>query len=143
MRLQARNLLKAGYQVTVWNRSADKCKGLAAEGAKVASSAKEAAAAADITIAMLADPAAALAVAKEAAEGLAKGMRLCPAVHMIQINLSISVGSVCESGGDAVNQARGTLMHPLLMRRAPSRLHRYEPLSSQVLSHGQQPVRCS
>ena len=30
--------MKAGYQVTIWNRSADKCKDLAAEGAKVASS---------------------------------------------------------------------------------------------------------
>lgn len=32
---QAANLLKAGYEVTVWNRSPDKCAGLAAAGATV------------------------------------------------------------------------------------------------------------
>lgn len=32
---QTRNLLKAGYQVVVWNRNPDKCAALAAEGAKV------------------------------------------------------------------------------------------------------------
>ncbi len=34
----AGNLLKAGFKVTVWNRTAGKCKPLAAQGAKVASS---------------------------------------------------------------------------------------------------------
>lgn len=33
--LQTRNLLKAGYEVVVWNRTADKCDPLVAEGAKV------------------------------------------------------------------------------------------------------------
>ncbi len=32
---QAANLIKAGYDVTVWNRSADKCAALQAAGAKV------------------------------------------------------------------------------------------------------------
>lgn len=71
--LQARNLLKAGYEVTVWNRSAGKCAELEAEGATVAASPDQAAAAADITVAMLADPPAALAVAKEAVNGLSSG----------------------------------------------------------------------
>lgn len=71
--VQARNLLKAGYHVTVWNRSPEKCKLLEAEGASVAASPEEAAAACDITIAMLADPPAALAVAEQAAKGLFKG----------------------------------------------------------------------
>lgn len=30
----ARNLIKAGYQVTAWNRNPDKCAPLVAEGAK-------------------------------------------------------------------------------------------------------------
>lgn len=33
--MQAKNLIKAGYQVTVWNRSADKCARLVEAGAKV------------------------------------------------------------------------------------------------------------
>lgn len=71
--VQARNLLKAGYTVTVWNRSPDKCKELQGEGASVKGSAADCVAASDITVAMLADPAAALAVAKDAAKGLAAG----------------------------------------------------------------------
>eukprot|EP01023_Acetabularia_acetabulum_P001964 TRINITY_DN1076_c0_g1_i3.p1 TRINITY_DN1076_c0_g1~~TRINITY_DN1076_c0_g1_i3.p1 ORF type:complete len:376 (-),score=95.40 TRINITY_DN1076_c0_g1_i3:257-1384(-) len=69
----AANLLKAGYQVNVWNRSADKCNDLQSAGAKVCGSAKEVAQVSDITFGMLADPAAALAVAV-AAEGVAAGM---------------------------------------------------------------------
>lgn len=71
--VQARNLMKAGYSVTVWNRSPDKCKELEGEGASVAGSAADCVAASDITVAMLADPAAALAVARDAASGLAAG----------------------------------------------------------------------
>lgn len=59
----ASNLLKAGYEVTVWNRSPDKCKDLATEGAQVAASPAEVVAASDITLAMLSDPEACLAVA--------------------------------------------------------------------------------
>ena len=33
--MQAKNLINAGYQVEVWNRSADKCKPLEELGAKV------------------------------------------------------------------------------------------------------------
>eukprot|EP00873_Tetraselmis_striata_P006911 jgi/Tetstr1/427175/TSEL_017363.t1 len=59
----ARNLLKSGAfkEVYVWNRSADKCAELVAEGAKTAGSAAEVVAACDITFACLSDPAAALA----------------------------------------------------------------------------------
>jgi 2-hydroxy-3-oxopropionate reductase len=54
----ARNLLKAGFAVTVWNRSADKAEALSADGATVAGSAAEAAAGADIVITMVSDGAA-------------------------------------------------------------------------------------
>ena len=71
--MQARNLLRAGYEVIVWNRSTEKCELLAAEGAAVALTPAKAAAAADITIAILADPPVALAIAREAAGGLCGG----------------------------------------------------------------------
>ena len=35
LRMQARNLIKAGYPVTVWNRSSSKCEQLQSEGAQV------------------------------------------------------------------------------------------------------------
>ncbi|KAL4855117.1 Glyoxylate/succinic semialdehyde reductase 2 [Chlorella vulgaris] len=69
----ASNLLKAGYEVTVWNRSPDKCKDLATEGAQVAASPAEVVAASDITLAMLSDPEACLAVAT-GPEGVAAAM---------------------------------------------------------------------
>ena len=88
---QARRLLNAGYEVTVWNRSADRCEPLKQDGAQVASSAEEAVAGADITVAMLADPPAALAVAKDAAKGLSKGQS--PALASIQIMTHIACSS--------------------------------------------------
>jgi 3-hydroxyisobutyrate dehydrogenase-like beta-hydroxyacid dehydrogenase len=58
----AANLVKAGFSVTVWNRTADKCAPLRELGAQVAESPREVAAACPITFAMVADPAAAEAV---------------------------------------------------------------------------------
>jgi 3-hydroxyisobutyrate dehydrogenase len=58
----ARNLIKAGVPLTVYNRSADKAQALAAEGAQVAATPREAAAQADVVISMVADDAASRAV---------------------------------------------------------------------------------
>ena len=57
-RPMAANLLKNGFSVVVWNRTPGKSDALAAAGAKVAASAREAAAAADVLIAIVSDPAA-------------------------------------------------------------------------------------
>jgi 3-hydroxyisobutyrate dehydrogenase len=54
----ARNLLRAGLSVRVWNRSPAKALVLASEGAHVASSAAAAAAGADVLITMMSDGAA-------------------------------------------------------------------------------------
>ncbi|MGE3270238.1 MAG: NAD(P)-dependent oxidoreductase [Chloroflexota bacterium] len=51
----AANLLKAGYPLTVWNRTTDKAEPLTAQGASLAASPKAAAAGADIVITMLTD----------------------------------------------------------------------------------------
>src|SRR5438445_6600853 len=50
------NLLKAGYTLTVWNRTASRADELVAAGAKLAKSPKEVAAAADFLITMVSDP---------------------------------------------------------------------------------------
>jgi 3-hydroxyisobutyrate dehydrogenase len=57
-RPMAANLLKNGFSVVVWNRTPGKSDALAAAGAKVAASAREAAAAADVLITIVSDPAA-------------------------------------------------------------------------------------
>ena len=51
----ARQLLRAGHEVTVWNRSAEKAEPPKADGAKVAQSLAESAKDAEIAITMLAD----------------------------------------------------------------------------------------
>ena len=51
----ARNLLKAGYPVVVYNRTRDKAEALAAAGAKVAATPAEAAREAQVVVACLAD----------------------------------------------------------------------------------------
>ncbi len=58
----AHRLLAAGFPLTVYNRNADKAKTLAAAGAKVAATPREAAAGADIIISMVADDGAARSV---------------------------------------------------------------------------------
>ena len=58
----ASNLVKAGFEVSVWNRTPDKCAPLVELGARQAGSPREVAETCDVTFAMLADPNAATAV---------------------------------------------------------------------------------
>ena len=69
----ARNLLKAGFQVRVWNRTSDKAFVLAAEGADLAESPADAVREAAFVITMLTDTAAVLAVMRQAAESVPAG----------------------------------------------------------------------
>jgi 3-hydroxyisobutyrate dehydrogenase len=66
----ARNLLKAGFQVRVWNRTPDKARVLAAEGAELAETPADAVREAAFVITMLTDTAAVLAVMGQAAESV-------------------------------------------------------------------------
>ncbi len=50
------NLLKAGYGLTVWNRTASRAESLVAAGANLASSPQEVAAASDVLITIVSDP---------------------------------------------------------------------------------------
>jgi 3-hydroxyisobutyrate dehydrogenase-like beta-hydroxyacid dehydrogenase len=52
----AMNLLKKGFSLTVWNRTASRAKDLASQGAKVAASPQEAAAASDVLMMIVSDP---------------------------------------------------------------------------------------
>lgn len=72
----AHNLIKAGCDVTVWNRTKRKCDTLISLGAKYESSPAEVAASCDVTFAMLADPESAVDVAcgkHGAASGMSQG----------------------------------------------------------------------
>jgi 3-hydroxyisobutyrate dehydrogenase len=52
----ARNLLKKGFPLTVWNRTPERCEPLAAEGAKVARTPRELAEVSDVVVSCVADP---------------------------------------------------------------------------------------
>ena len=68
-----RNLLKAGFRVRVWNRTPDKARVLAAEGADLAETPADAVREAGFVITMLTDTAAVLAVMGQAAESVPDG----------------------------------------------------------------------
>src|ERR1700678_4674067 len=54
----ASNLVKAGFPVTVWNRTASKAESLVKQGAKLAANPRAVAAEADVLITIVSDPAA-------------------------------------------------------------------------------------
>ena len=75
-RPMAANLLKAGYELTVWNRTASRADALVAAGAKRAATPREAAAASEVLITIVSDPPALEAVLwgdDGALEGLRRG----------------------------------------------------------------------
>ena len=69
----ARNLLKAGFPVRVWNRTPDKARVLATEGADLAETPADAVREAAFVITMLTDAGAVLAVMGQAAESVPDG----------------------------------------------------------------------
>jgi len=75
----ARNLLRAGFPVVVWNRTKSKADDLVSEGAKLAADPRETAAAADVLITIVSDPPALEEVLfgkNGALEGLRRGSTL-------------------------------------------------------------------
>lgn len=68
------SLLRAGYAVTVWNRTRSKAEQLQAQGATVAETPAEAASGADVVITMLSDPSAVSAVVL-GPNGVIEGLR--------------------------------------------------------------------
>ncbi len=70
----AANLVKAGLRVTVWNRSPEKCRALAAAGARTADSPRAVAETSEILFAMMATPAAVESV-RDGADGIIAGLR--------------------------------------------------------------------
>ncbi len=69
----ARNLLKAGHEVRVWNRTRSRAEPLAADGARVAGDPAEAVRGADAVLTILLDGPAVLDAMRAAAPGLARG----------------------------------------------------------------------
>lgn len=70
----ATNLLKAGYRLTIWNRSPGKCTPLVAQGAELATSPRGVAEASDMVFSMMATPLAVESV-RDGANGIIAGLK--------------------------------------------------------------------
>ena len=69
----ATNLLKAGYKLTIWNRSPQKCEELVSVGAMIAESPRAVAEVSDIVCAMMATPEAVTSV-RDGVDGIIAGL---------------------------------------------------------------------
>ena len=120
-RPMARNLLKAGYQVTVYNRTASRARELQADGAKVAATPRECAKGSEVVITIVTDSPDVEAVIfgpDGAAEGTAKGATIVDmstispevtrSVHSRLKERGIGFLDAPVSGGD-IGAQKGTL----------------------------------
>jgi 3-hydroxyisobutyrate dehydrogenase-like beta-hydroxyacid dehydrogenase len=95
----ARNLLGAGHQLTVWNRSAGKAAALAGHGAVVAESLAGACAGREVVVTMLADDTALQAVADDVVGSLE-----ADAIHLLMGTHSVGAVGALEERHAAAGQ---------------------------------------
>jgi 3-hydroxyisobutyrate dehydrogenase len=109
----ARNLLRAGHRVTVWNRTAARAEPLAADGARVAADPADAVRDADAVVTMLLDGPSAEAVVRSAAPALRPGT--------VWLQMS-TVGPQALAPLAALASATGLLLYdaPVLGTKAPA-----------------------
>jgi len=97
----AKNLISAGFDVTVWNRTKEKCNPLADLGAHLGASPAEVTAQCDITFAMVSDPAAAAALFFDdggVLEGIAPGKAYID-VSTVDPETSVHIAEAVEIKG--------------------------------------------
>ena len=95
----ARNLLRAGHALTIYNRTRGKADALAAEGARIAGSAAEASRGAEAVLTMLSDDAAVREVVF--GEGGIAGAMARDAVHISHSTISTAMGRELAEAGHA------------------------------------------
>ncbi|RMF48335.1 MAG: NAD(P)-dependent oxidoreductase [Deltaproteobacteria bacterium] len=112
----AANLVRAGYQVTVWNRTPRACDPLVELGARRAGSIQEAVRASEVTIAMLADPAA----SRDVALG-PDGVVACLQPGQAYVDMSTVDPDTARTIADAVNRVGGRFLEaPVSGSRKPA-----------------------
>jgi 3-hydroxyisobutyrate dehydrogenase len=138
----AARLLEFGHQVTVWNRSAEKCQPLVAAGAKVAASPAELASACEAVITLLTDGAAIDAV-YNGANGLLNGnatgklfIEMSTVAPKVETDLAPKVRAKgatfveCPVGGSTTPARQGKLLG--LMGAEPADAARAKPILDQL-----------
>lgn len=109
-RRMAANLLKAGHQLVVWNRTANAAEALVAQGATQAATPREAAAGADFVLAMVRDDATSAKVWLDAETGAFAGMRP-DAIAMDSSTLSVDW--IRKLGAEAASRGLTLLETPV------------------------------
>jgi 3-hydroxyisobutyrate dehydrogenase len=138
----AARLLEVGHQVTVWNRSAEKCQPLVAAGAKVAASPAELASACEAVITLLTDGAAIDAV-YNGPNGLLSGsvksklfIEMSTVAPKVETDLAPKVRAKgatfveCPVGGSTTPARQGKLLG--LMGAEPADAARAKPILDQL-----------
>jgi 3-hydroxyisobutyrate dehydrogenase-like beta-hydroxyacid dehydrogenase len=110
----AANLLKAGHELRVWNRSPQKADPLVAQGAVLAATPRDAAQGADAVFTMLADDAA-LTMVLESADGLLAGL---PSGALHISHSTISVAAAERIAGLHADRAQRFVSAPVFGRPA-------------------------
>lgn len=98
----AQNLLKAGYELTVYNRTKAKAEPLQSQGAKVADTPRQAAEGADVVISMLSDDAALEQVVFEE-DGLMAGLRE-QGIHLSMSTIGVDMACKLKRAHNERNQ---------------------------------------
>lgn len=112
----ATNLVKAGFEVTVWNRTPSKCEPLATSGARIAPSPRETAEVSDIIIAMMATPDAVQSV-RDGNDGIVAGLQ--PGKGYVDMS-TIDVETSLESARLARGRGALFLEAPVAGSRKPA-----------------------
>ncbi|MFJ8198934.1 NAD(P)-dependent oxidoreductase [Streptomyces sp. NPDC096152] len=124
----ARNLLKAGHTVRVWNRTRAKAEPLAADGARIADTPAEAVRDADVVLTMLYDGGTVLEVMREAAPALRSG------ALWVQ-STTVGLDSVEELAGLARDHALVFYDAPVLGTRQPAEAGQLTVLAAGPAEH--------
>ena len=129
----ARNLVRKGFAVRAWNRTAEKAQALAADGAAVFADAADAARGADLILTVLKDGPAVLAAIRSAAAGLKAG------ATWLQLS---TVGAPATAELAAWAEAHGLAFYdaPLLGTRQPAEAGQLVMLASGPLQ-GREPAQ--
>jgi len=150
----ARNLVRAGHEVSVWNRDAAKTEPLAADGARRAASPADAVEAADVVLTMLYDAAAVEEVVRAAAPGFRPGaawiqsttvgVQDAPAVAKLAAELGLDLVEAPVSGTRAPAEA-GQL---LVLAAGPDAVRRrvapvLDAIGARTIWTGQDPAEGS
>ncbi|XVV14849.1 NAD(P)-dependent oxidoreductase [Actinoplanes sp. CA-131856] len=109
----ARNLVKGGFTVRVWNRTPERAQPLAADGARVVTTVEEAVRGADVVLTMLFDGAAVREVMREAQLALSEGQ------IWVQ-STTVSLDDVDEFGAFAASHGLTYYDAPVLGTRQPA-----------------------